>query len=450
MSSKFARTVRRWTREVRPTWALAVPIVSGMVGHALMGLADTIMVGRVGVVPLAAAAFVNAIAHLPLVFSIGLLSSVSVLVSQAFGAGKPSEAGDALKHGLAVAFAAGCLTVIGSFCLKPFLDLFGQQPEVIRESGTYWILFGASILPAMMAHTCKLFGESLNRPWTPTLILLGSVLLNIFLNWVLIYGHWGAPALGLAGAGWATLIARSAGAICLVVFAIRSPALRSFQPNRWIGGFQMVRFQRLLGLGWPVAAQHLLEVGAFAFAALMMGWISADAIAAHQVAVTCASTTFMFPLGVGMAVCIRVGHVWGAGQFGRMRRIGFVGLAMGAAIMSVFGTVYVVAGEPLARIFMTDTVAVKLTVQLFFIAALFQVADGLQVVAISALRGLADVRVPAMIAVFAYWLIAVPTGYLLAFPFRMGAIGVWIGLAIGLGSAAVGLSWRFHLKSKKQ
>jgi multidrug resistance protein, MATE family len=448
MSLRSARTLRRWTREVRPTWKLALPIVSGMVGQMLMGLADTLMVGRVGVIPLAAAAFVNAVVHLPLVFSVGLLSSVSVMVSQAYGANDPEEAGEALRHGLLIASVTGVLTVAGSFALLPILHLFGQPTDVIEACTAYLLLLGASMLPLGVAHTCKLFGESLNRPWTPSLILLGGVLLNIFLNWILIYGHWGAPALGLEGAGWATLLARIATAVGLIVFAIRSPALRRFQPLNWFARFQRSWFDRLLSLGWPVATQHLLEVSAFAFAAVMMGWISADAMAAHQVAITCASTTFMFPFGVGMAVCIRVGHVWGAGQFERMRRIGFVGLGMGAGIMAIFGTLFIVGRMPLARLFVTEPEAVALTAQLFLVAALFQVADGLQVVAISALRGLSDVRVPAIIAVLAYWVVAVPAGYYLGFKADLGAVGIWIGLAGGLGTAACGLSWRFHLKSR--
>lgn len=448
MSLSRAKTIRRWFREVRPTSALAVPIVSGMVGQTLMGLADTLMVGRVGVVPLAAAAIVNAIAHLPLVFAIGLLSAVSVLVSQAYGAEQEREAGEVLKHGLVVAAITGALTVVGLAILSSWLHLFGQPIEVIRASTTYLILFGASMLPALLAHTSKLFSEALNRPWKPTIILLGGVLLNVLLNWILIYGNLGAPALGLEGAGWATLIARSATAVWLLVYVFRSSPLRIFHPLRWTSAFSRERFRNLLALGVPVGAQHFLEVSAFAFAALMMGWINAEAIASHQIAISCAATTFMFGLGLGMAVCIRVGHVWGAGQFSRMRRIGFVGVGMAATIMGMFGVVFITLGEPLARLFVTDTAVVKLTAQLFFVAALFQVVDGIQVVAISALRGLGDVRVPALIAVLAYWVIAVPVGYGLAFIVELGAVGIWLGLATGLGAAAFSLSWRFYQKSR--
>lgn len=449
MSLRMALSLRRWQREVPMTLSLSFPIMAGMLAHMLVGLADTIMVGRVGVVPLAAASFVNAIVHLPMVVGIGLLSSVAVLGSQAFGARQSAQAGEVLRHGLAVAMGAGVLTIGILACLLPLLSCFGQPPEVVAASGTYLMLFGGSMLPMLVAHACKQFSEALNRPWPPNFILLTGVLLNVLLNWVLIYGHWGAPALGLEGAGWATLISRVATAVGLVAYVTCAPTLRTFQPGRWWTAFSAGQFQRLLQLGWPVAAQHLLEVSAFVFAALMMGWISADAIAAHQIAITCAATTFMFGLGIGMATCIRVGHAWGASQLARMRRIGFVGIALAGGVMALFAVMFVVGREPIARLFITSPVVIQLTAQLLLVAAVFQIADGVQIAAISALRGLTDVRAPALIAALAYWLVAVPMGAALAFAGGLGAIGVWIGLATGLGVAAVSLLWRFQRKSRE-
>ena len=262
-------------------------------------------------------------------------------------------------------------------------------------------------------------------------------------NWVLIYGRWVHLRSGSKAPVWATLISRVVTAVALIGDVTRAPALKEFQPLRWRAKLERVRFGRLLRLGWPVGVQHLLEVSAFIFAALMMGWISADAMAAHQIAITCAATTFMFGLGVGMATCIRVGHAWGASLFSRMRRIGFVGVGLAGAIMAVFGVVFVIGREPIARLFIADPAVVQLAAQLLLIAAIFQVADGVQIGAVSALRGLTDVRVPALIAVLAYWIIAVPLATTLAFAANTGAVGIWIGLATGLGVAAVSLSWRF-------
>ena len=254
--------------------------------------------------------------------------------------------------------------------------------------------------------------------------------------------------MGLTGAGWATVIARVIMALVLLVYVLRAPALRAFQPARWRAAFARARIRSLLTLGWPVAAQHFCEVSAFAFAAVMMGWISADAIAAHQIAITCAALSFMFVLGLGAATCIRVGHAYGAGQFIRMRRIGLGAVGLAAGIMAVFGVTFMLAGQPIASWFIASPTVVQLTAHLLIVAAIFQIADGVQVTAISALRGLSDVRAPAFIAVLAYWVLAVPLGSWLAFRAHWGAVGIWTGLAVGLGVAAAGLAWRFHWRTK--
>src|SRR5215510_7797859 len=193
MSLRIAQHVRLLRSEVRPTLALALPIMAGMVSQMLMGLADTIMVGRVGVVPLAAASFVNAAIHLPLVFGIGLLSAIGVLTSQAFGARKPEEAGEILRHGLVLSAAMGVLAAASMFAIYPFVNHLGQSPAVAAASGKFLLLIGASLFPALIAHGCKLFSDALKHPWVATFAMLGAVLVNVLLNWILIYGNWGAP-----------------------------------------------------------------------------------------------------------------------------------------------------------------------------------------------------------------------------------------------------------------
>ena len=450
MKLRRLAALRRARREVWPTTKLALPIMAGMVSQMLMGLIDTLMVGRVGVVPLAASAFVIALAHVPFVFAFGLLSSISVLTSQAFGAQRRSDAGEVLRHGMVLAGAAGVIMAIGLACLRPWLHLFGQPPEVVAAAGNFLVLVGASLLPALVAHGCKQFSESLNHPWVPNFILFASVLLNALLNWILIYGNWGAPALGLDGAGISTLVARIVMALALILYVIRARVMQGFQPPRWGVPLNWETMRQLLRVGWPVGFQHLMEVSAFVFAAIMTGWLSANATAAHQIAISCAATTFMFAFGIGMAASIRVGHAWGAQQYSRMRRIGFVGIALAGLVMAAFALMFVFANQLIAKGFVSSPAVIALTAQLLLIAALFQVADGVQVAAIASLRGMADVRVPALMAIAAYWLIAVPLAYALAFQFGHGAVGIWIGLATGLGVAAVGLSWRFHWRTQSK
>ncbi len=449
MPAPFLQTLRLWRHEVRPTLTLALPIVAGMLSQTLMGLADTIMVGRVGVVALAAASFVNAVAHLPLVFGLGLLSCIAVLTSQAYGAKQPTEAGEVLRHGLVLSAAIGLLAALSMFALRPFLHLLGQTPEVTAASGNYLLLFSTSMLPALIAHGSKQFSDALNRPWWPTLIMSSGVLLNVLLNWILIYGNWGAPALGLDGAGWATLIARTVMTVVMVAYVLTAPAMRRFHPPQWRATLTRERLSRMWRIGLPIGVQHFFEVSAFASAAVMMGWISATAIAAHQIAITCAATTFMTSLGIGAAACIRVGHAYGARKFTRTRRIGFSAVAISATLMAGFGIIFALAGKPIASLFIDSPTVVAVAAQLLIVAAFFQIADGVQVTSISALRGLSDVRVPAVIAVVAYWCVALPLGATLAFRTQLGVVGMWIGLAAGLSAAAVGLTWRFHRHTLK-
>jgi multidrug resistance protein, MATE family len=435
--------------EARATLSLAAPIMAGLVGHMLMGLADTLMIGRVGTRELAAAAFANNIFHMPLVGAFGLLTAVAVLSAHAYGASRPDRAGEVLRHGLSLALFSGLIAALVLWAGRAHLGFLRQPPEVVEAARTYLTLLGWSLVPLLGAHALKQFSEALNRPWIPMLILLGGVLLNIFLNWLLIYGNWGLPALGLDGAGVATLIARVATAAGMVAYLFSSAALRPFLPQRWLARFSWPFFREQLNLGSPVAVQHVLEVGAFATAALMMGWISAEAMAAHQIAITCAATTFMFSLGIGMAVSIRVGHAWGAGERERLRKVVHSGLGMTTVLMSGFALLFFLGATPIATAFTPSSEVIKLAAGMLLVAALFQVFDGLQVVALSALRGMADVKVPALTAVVSYWIVALPLAGLAGFIFGGGPIGIWFGLAAGLACAAGALIWRFERQSRE-
>lgn len=443
MDHKTLRKHWRWMREVRPTLALAAPVAAGMLSQILLGLADIRMVAPLGVVPLGACAFVNNIVHLPLVFSIGLLTSISVLAANAYGAKDAQAVGETYRHGLQLAFLAGIGTLGFALTIKSCLFIFGQPKEITDAAGGYLILFAASFLPGMIAHAGKLYGEALNHPWAPNVILLGGVALNIGLNWILIYGHWGAPALGLEGAGWATLIARTVTAITMMIYTTRFHSLRRFQPRRWLAPIHRATLGRLWTLGWPSALQHLAEVGAFVLAGLMMGWIGAQALAAHQIAMQCAASSFMLTLGLAVAVCVRVGQAAGAGQHRRVRRIGFIGMAMAAGFMGLVALFFIVFNKSIAGWFVDEPEMIALTASLLWIAAFFQIADGIQVVSSNALRGMSDVRVPALIALFCYWGAQIPVAALLGFHFKLGPTGVWWGLVAGLVLSAIWLTLRF-------
>ena len=306
-----------------------------------------------------------------------------------------------------------------------------------------------SMVPALISHAMKQFSESLNNPWSPMIIIYAGVVVNVFLNWIFIYGHLGAPALGLDGAGLATLLSRIAMAAAMVIYVLRSARTRPWLPQIWFTQWSWPRLGEQLRLGGPVGLQTLMEVGAFSAGALMMGWINASAMAAHQIAINCAATTFMFALGVGMGVSIRVGHAWGAGLPSRIRRIAFGGVFLGAGAMGLFALAFMLGGQTIARWFVLDEAVIQLTISLLMVAGFFQVIDGTQIVMISALRGMSDVRLPVIIVAVAYWAVALPLAYWFAFSLRLGAVGIWYGLALGLLTAAIGLTSRFLQRNRE-
>ncbi|MEO8353650.1 MAG: MATE family efflux transporter [Chthoniobacteraceae bacterium] len=437
-----------FTREARATWSLALPLMAGQLSQMLMSLVDSAMVGRVGVVPLAAAAFAHSILGIFALLGIGLLTSVSVQAAQAHGRGRATEAGEVLRSGLILSLLTGTLALAIVWWLSDHLTAFGQPPSVATEARAYFLIVGGSLTPAFLLLTLKQFSEALSHPVPPMLIMIGSVFLNAILNWFFIYGHGGLPAMGLAGAGWATLLARVIAFLALLAFVARARRFSHASPLNEVFRVSMARVISMLKIGGPSAITLLLEASAFSATALMMGWIGTDALAAHQIAFTCAATTFMLPLGISMATTIRVGQAIGAGEVSRVRRIGNTALGMGALIMALCGIAFAFTGHFIAKGFVDDPAVTALAAKLLLVAALFQVFDGLQVIAAGALRGLEDVNVPMAIGAAAYWGLALPAAYFLAFRAGWGPVGIWSGLVGGLGAAALLLVTRFVSRAR--
>ncbi len=436
-------------KEVRATLALALPIIVGQVSQMLMGVTDSIMIGRVGAVPLAASAFAGGLFSVFYVVGIGLLMPVAVLVSREHGAGDHRAGARWLQHGVALAVIAGVVEMIAMLALAGWFSRLGQPSEVLAEVQPFYALIAFSLLPVLAFQVFRQFAEALGRPWTPMLILLGSVALNAALNWVLIYGHFGAPALGLAGAGWSTLVARVVAVIAIIAWLRRADVFLAAWPAAWLRGLRPERFRDMLRIGVPAAIMLFFEVGAFMTAALMMGWFGAVALAAHQIALSCAAFMFMFPLGLSMAVGMRVSKAVGEGRMELLRPIVGGAVTLACTIMSVSAVGFAVAGPWLARGFVSDPAVVELAARLLVVAAIFQLFDGAQVIGSGALRGLTDVRVPAAITFVSYWLLAIPGGYVLGLHTPLGAVGIWIGLAAGLAIAAGLLAWRLLFLTKR-
>jgi len=434
--------------ENRRTLALAAPIVSGYLGQMLMGWADTIMVGRVGVVPLAACAFANTVLAVPFVFGFGLLSSVSVKTSHAHGAGAHEVAGQTLRAGLLLALLAGILAATIVCLGLPLLPWLGQKPEVNTSCVTFLVLVAWSVVPLFLTAVAKGFCEALSRPWVPFWIIIGGVLINVGLNWIFIYGNLGCPAMGLNGAGWATLLARILTVWALAYYLWSSKVLRINLPRHWLAPGIVTHLRGLLRIGLPTGAQHLCEVTGFAFGSIMMGWLSIDALAAHQIAITCAATSFMVPLGLGLAVSVRVGQARGSKDLRRCQPIILGALGSVTVFSCIMAALFILGGTTISSWFSTDHALIALSAHLLLMAGFFQVFDGLQVVSSGTLRGFEDTRFPMYIGILAYWIVALPFCYFFAFTLKIGPTGVWMGFVLGLGVAAVALMTRVFNRIK--
>jgi multidrug resistance protein, MATE family len=441
------------TREHRPTRAdvvalsrLAGPLVLIQVGTMLMGVVDTIMVGQLSASALAATALGNLYFFSISIFGMGVLFALDPIVAQALGAGDELAVRRGLQRGLVLALLL-CVP-IGLFLLtvRPVLTLVGQPAEIIPDAAgyVYRTLPGlpAFLLFVVLRQTLQAHQRTAAIMWT----IVASNLLNAGLNYLWVFGHGGFPALGVLGSAWATTVSRWFMAFMLLGLGWRhlAPYLRALAPNV----FDLRPLGRMLALGAPIGAQMLLEAGVFSTVALLMGSLGVVPVAAHHVAINLASLTFMVPLGVSSAATVLVGHAVGRGDVGGVHRSTLTALGMGAGFMLLMAVLLVGLPEFLAGIYTRDAEVLALAALLLPIAGVFQVFDGLQVVAIGLLRGLGDTRVPMIANIIAFWVIGFPVSLWLAFPLGLGAVGLWWGLVVGLIMVAVFLIVRVRQRER--
>jgi MATE family multidrug resistance protein len=435
---------------IKNTLSLAYPVIIGQLGYIAMGVVDSIMVGKLGATPLAAASLANGLFIFILIIGLGISYAITPLVAISVGAERHSESGIIFRQGLLVDMVTGIVLMLLVFICSDFLKYLNQPPGVVKLAKSYMNILGFSILPIMLFQSYKQFIEGLSFTRPAMVFSIIANIVNWFVNWLLIFGNWGFPAMGLDGAGWATFFSRLFMGIGLMWFVMASPTFSEYDMTFHFKQFDLKVIKKILALGLPSAFQYVFEVGAFTFAAVMIGWLGTQQLAAHQIAINLASVSFMCALGVSAAGAIRVGNAVGKNDVKEIRRSGFSAIVLGQIIMGTFGIIFIFFRKFLPTLYISDPSVISTASVLLIIASIFQIADGTQAVGIGILRGLTDVKGPTLITFIAYWVIGLPVAYVLGFTYQLSVEGVWIGLLIGLTASATMLSFRFNRKSRER
>ena len=430
--------------EFRATLFIAIPLILSNLTQIAYSLIDTAMIGVLGYKELAAASLVSNIIAIPMVIGMGLMMAITPLVAIAHGQNKSHRSSHLLYNGFGVSILAGIFLALLVHVISYFLLDMGQDIAVAELAKNYLIIMGYSLIPMMIFIACKHFSDGLQFTKTAMVLSLSSLPLNVLLCWIFIYGKWGIPAMGVNGAGFATLVSRLVLAIAMLIVVFKH---KVYEPYRLIKKenwhFKKSTIKEIFSIGIPSSLQYCMEAGAFSISGIMVGWLGAVQQAAHQIALNCASATFMIALGFSLAGSIRVSNAYGRGNAASIFLIGkstaFTGLIYGA----IAALLLILLGKYLPVIFSTDKEVIGLATSLLVFAAIFQISDATQAIGVGLCRGIKDVIRPTIYVAIAYWIIGIPMGYLFAFYYNMGAAGIWIGLVIGLSISSVLLNFRF-------
>lgn len=436
-------------KEFRKTLAIAGPIIIGNVSQMGLGLIDSAMVGAIDYRQLAASSLVINVLAIPQVLGIGITMAISPLVAMANGRNDIKAASRVVYNGVLLSTLAACIIAISMVIGKQLLFHLGQDPEVALFAEDYYIVMAWSLIPMMIYISVKQFSDALEFTRTAMLLSLLSLPLTGFLNWIFIYGHFGIPRMELYGAGIATFITRVIIAVCLIVVILKHKTFRPYIEVRhqaWKVSKKM--WKELLNLGIPSSLQYGMEAGAFSVSGIMIGWLGATAQAAHQIALNLASTTFMAALGLSLAGSIRVANAFGRYDKAGLRTIGISTIVGGLGYGTFCALMFVLLQNYLPNLFTNSTQVAMVASSLLVFAALFQISDATQAIGVGLLRGIKDVTMPTIYVAIAYWVIGIPVGYLLAFTFKMEAVGIWLGFVTGLTISSLLLNARFLKKTK--
>ncbi|HYC30871.1 MAG TPA: MATE family efflux transporter [Gemmatimonadales bacterium] len=428
---------------MRATVRLALPVVVIQIGMMAMGVVDTVMVGHLSARALAAVALGNLYFFGLAIFAIGTLMVLDPVVAQAVGARDQPAIARGIQRGILLALLLAVPAVLLLMAARPFFELARQPAEVTPSAAAYAIRLAPGVLPFFVFVVFRQSLQAMRRTAPIVLTIVVANLVNAGLNWILIFGRFGAPAMGVEGSAWATTVSR-----WLLAFLLYALVRRQLRPYLWpirSEVRELAPMIRMLRLGLPIGCQVVLEFGAFALVALMMGWIGTIEMAGHQVAINLASLTFMVPLGAADAASVLVGQAVGRDDPEGARGASLSALLCGAGFMSLTAIVFLTLPLPLARLYTDDATVVAIATALIPLAGVFQVFDGLQAVAGGILRGLGETRVAMLVNLFGYWALGLPLSYVLGFRLGMGPGGLWWGLVAGLAVVATVLLTRVRI-----
>jgi MATE family multidrug resistance protein len=439
----------QYTREFSKNLKIAYPIMLGQIAHMLVALADNIMVGKLGAAQLASVSLGNTLIFIAMSVGIGFSFAITPLVAQADACGDINKVRSIFHNGVAICLINGLLLCGLLFLAEPILYQLDQPDEVVVLAIPYMRIVACSLIPLMIFQAIKQFSDGLSRTIFAMYATLAANIINILLNYLLIYGAFGFPRLEVEGAAYGTLMARILMIPFLLFLLSRKQEFKTYFNQ--ISNISKQTIKRLLELGFPTCLQMFFEVSLFTAAIFMSGLLGTLPQAANQIALNLSSLTFMVGVGLGVTATIRVGNQLGRKDINELRRIARSIFLLTLLIEIVFALMFIIGKDFLPWIYIDNPQVVSIAGGLLVVSAIFQISDGLQVVFLGALRGLQDVWIPSLICFVAYWLCGLPVSYLLGVKGDYGAQGIWIGLLVGLTVSAILMYMRFrHLVDKSQ
>ena len=440
--------LQNYTKEFSKNYKLAYPIMLGQLGHVLVGFVDNVMIGRLGAAPLAAVSLGNSLVLFTMFVGIGFSFAITPLIAEADGEDDHIKGRQVFQHGLIMCAILGIILFLGIVFSKNILYFLDQPKDVVFLAMPYLNIIAISMIPMMVFQGLKQFADGLSLTKYAMYATIGANLINVLLNYLLIYGTWIFPRLELEGAAIGTLVSRLFLLVFLYLILYKRPKLKPYFVLMK-KSLQNIIFKRLFNLGFPTALQMVFEGGIFTATVLLAGTLGTQAQAANQIALNLASMTFMIAVGLGVTATIRVGNQKGKKDFVSLRRIAFSIFMQVFIIMTCFALSFILLKDFLPTIYINEPYVIGIASQLLIIAAIFQLSDGLQVTLLGALRGMQDVKVPTFICFVAYWIIGLPISYFTGKAEVLGSIGIWLGLLAGLTASAIMLFFRFNYLTKK-